>query len=418
MYPLKYYDIYQDSAIPFNTRLKMVQMAQEKGIAKTAREWQTTRKTVRKWFKRYQAEGTKGLKDRSRAPKHIPHKTSHQVEERVLRLRQELPTFGQDRLKHDFGLPCSSWAINRILNQHHLIKRRRSKRETKRKLWAVKKRLLTFERIQIDTKELKDIPEYLPYIYQHHFPTFQYTARDVKSGAQFLAYAYANNSTNAAIFAAVVGNQLRKYGIKLAQVTFQTDNGVEYTNAYHLRKHLPFFTLMSTLFLGVGEHYRIPPGAKTWQSDVETAHGLIENEFYCLEKFAGLTEFLGKAYAYQLFFNFKRSNTNKDHQSPLALLQKDRPEVNPNVLNLPPVILESYLKGFTLPKHPWEEAELKENYAKMGVSTKHGYLLPYVLRNCFPVQSWYFSSTIWRSFSIRRWRFSNSARIVFLFFFK
>jgi len=38
MYPLKYYDIYQDSAIPFNTRLKMVQMAQEKGIAKTARE--------------------------------------------------------------------------------------------------------------------------------------------------------------------------------------------------------------------------------------------------------------------------------------------------------------------------------------------------------------------------------------------
>lgn len=393
MYPIRYYDIYRDSSNPFNLRVKMVQMALSKGVSQAAREYGTTRKTVRKWKRRYEERGVVGLKDQSKAPKHIPHKTSSKVEERVVELRNRFPTFGQDRLRNDFDLPCSSWAINRILNQHGLIKKRRRKHRTKRRLWKVKKKLRPFQKIQIDTKELRDIPEYLPHIVKEGFPSFQYTARDLKSGAQFLAFSSTNDSTNASIFASVVGNQLRKYEIDLSEVTFQTDNGSEYVNSSRLKHHLPTFTVTSEKLLGIKEHYRIPPGMKTWQSDVETVHRLIEDEFYRIEEFGDLTEFLGKAYAYQLYFNFKRRNSNKDSKAPVELLEEDYPNINPNVLNLPPVLLETILEDYEEPKYYLEEKKLEEEYANMGLTTEHGYLLPYVLSGGQPDSSGLFSTS-------------------------
>ncbi|MBU1006693.1 MAG: helix-turn-helix domain-containing protein [Candidatus Omnitrophica bacterium] len=42
-------------------------------VSKAAREFKTTRKTVRKWLYRYVEHGLVGLKDRPRSPKHIPH---------------------------------------------------------------------------------------------------------------------------------------------------------------------------------------------------------------------------------------------------------------------------------------------------------------------------------------------------------
>lgn len=56
----------------------MVRYAQEYGLGAAALEFGTTRKTVRLWSYRYLKDGVKGLSDRSRAPKRIPHKTSSQ----------------------------------------------------------------------------------------------------------------------------------------------------------------------------------------------------------------------------------------------------------------------------------------------------------------------------------------------------
>lgn len=47
-----------------------------------------SRKTARKWIERFQAEGEAGLKDRSSAPRSIPHRTSKELVSRVLALRR------------------------------------------------------------------------------------------------------------------------------------------------------------------------------------------------------------------------------------------------------------------------------------------------------------------------------------------
>lgn len=58
----------------FNYRLKMVEYALEHGVSQATGEYKTTRKTIRKWFGRFKQEGLRGLEDKKRAPKHIPHK--------------------------------------------------------------------------------------------------------------------------------------------------------------------------------------------------------------------------------------------------------------------------------------------------------------------------------------------------------
>ena len=64
----------------FDLRLQMVERSREVGISQTAREYRTTRNTVRKWRERYRQEGLRGLEDRSRAPHRIPHKTPKEME--------------------------------------------------------------------------------------------------------------------------------------------------------------------------------------------------------------------------------------------------------------------------------------------------------------------------------------------------
>ena len=82
------------------------------------------------------------------------------------------------------------------------------------------------------------------------------------------------------------------------------------------------------MFLNILEHfgsnyYHIPAGAKTWQSDVETSHRLIEDEFYTYKIFKTRKDFFNKADQYQNKFNLKRKNSYKDDQTPADILTND-----------------------------------------------------------------------------------------------
>jgi L-fucose isomerase-like protein len=63
---------------------------------------------------------------------------------------------------------------------------------------------------------------------RYRLPEFQYTAREMKSGIVFYAFAYNNNSANEALFAAYLSNHLKKYGIEMDLTIYQTDNGSEF----------------------------------------------------------------------------------------------------------------------------------------------------------------------------------------------
>jgi putative transposase len=82
-------------------------------------------------LKRYQAEGVEGLKDRSHAPKHCPHKITPEVAEALLQLRRRKPDWGPRTLlgrlaidRPDLQLPAAS-TVGDLLTREGLVKPRR-----------------------------------------------------------------------------------------------------------------------------------------------------------------------------------------------------------------------------------------------------------------------------------------------------
>jgi transposase-like protein len=335
--PARYFDLVRDMKHPYDHRLRLVESAQQRGIKATARLFATTVSTVRKWLRRFLQHGPSGLLELSRARVHQPHKTPPTVESHLIELRNILPTFGARRLKREFDLPVGHSAIERIWRVHGLMKKRRRKYQRKQDLAHIKTRWALFQQISADTKDLDDIPRYWPQAQALGLPVIQYTARDVRSGLLFWAFAQKRSASASAVFASRIQQHLHRYGVSLRDLVWQTDNGGEFKGDFPAA-------------LGDSQHVRIPPAAHTFQSDVETVHRLEEDEFFDLESFSSRGEFLAKVHTYQLYFNLVRSNSHKDHLSPWQIIQRLAPRLPLDLCFLPPSfsIITSTPRGDTM----------------------------------------------------------------------
>jgi len=339
----------------FSLRVRMVELARLQGIGPAAREMHTSRLTVRKWLHRFQTFGLDGLRERSRARKTQSRKIHGKLEEKILELRKKY-RWGALRLKIQCGLPCSSGAIYRVIRQAGLLHKRTPKWKRKRDLREQKKRLAPFEKIQVDVKDLSDIPEYWPAPAGERLPRYEYTARDVRTGAAFVAYACANDGSSAAAFASYLTGHLENYGVELTDLRIQTDNGSEFIGSVN-KKCPQLSPFQETLSLSGILHERIPPARSTWNSDVESFHRTVEDELYAVESLKTNSELLGRAYTYQLFYNHFRKNRWRQNLSPREVLDSIEPgRYDPGVFSLPPIILDkvltSALPGNDVPDPP------------------------------------------------------------------
>lgn len=223
--PVPYFEVIRQMKNAFNYRLRLVTSARQHGIKAAARAFQSTVPTVRKWLRRYQARGLQGLQELSRAPRSCPHKITGELAQRVVELRRQLPTFGARRLQREWELPLGHGAMERLWREQGLIRPRRRKYQKKQDLAALKATWALFQQISADTKDLDDIPHYWPQMQAHALPIVQYTAREVRSGLQFLAYASQRSAQASALFAQRIQIHLARCGVTLRDLTGQTDNG-------------------------------------------------------------------------------------------------------------------------------------------------------------------------------------------------
>jgi len=148
---------------------------------------------------------------------------------------------------------------------------------------------------------------------------------------------------------------LKYYNVDVSKTEFQYDNGVEFIgNVSKKEGKTPFQDRID--YHGLS-HGRIPVASPTFNSDVESFHRIVEQEFYSCETFETRIQFFAKAYSYLLFYNYFRPNSWKEDQSPWQIVQKAFPGMEPNVLNLPPIHLDpltvSFVEGgYHLPKFP------------------------------------------------------------------
>jgi transposase len=359
MCPLGYYTMLLKSKEPTYLRFEMVRYAREFGIKPCARQFSTTVKTVRKWLRRWQPGSLKGLQDHSRAPLRPRQGITARERAHAIRLKQKLPSWGASRLKRDFSLSLSTKALCRIWREEGLLKKKRRKHKTKQCLREVKRRWRLFEQTSIDTKELGDIPELWPQMQRHRLPLYQYTAREVTSGWHYVAYAQECTLAYAKLFAEIIISHLVSCGVRFKASRFQTDNGCEFVGNWQAKRDSQFTQAVESI-KGL-RHTTCPVRAHTWQSDVETVHRLIEDEFYEVERFSSRKDFLRKARAYNLWFNVARKNSGKENKTPWEIIQEKEPKVSAAICALPPVFLdELFMKkldaklrwGYDLIPHP------------------------------------------------------------------
>jgi hypothetical protein len=331
-----YYTLMRESKDPRYLRLRMVQEAKRSGVKPTAGLLACSPNTVRKWLNRF--DGTlDSLSELSRAPHHSPNKLCKAQEQEIVAARKKLPVWSPRRLKRDMNLPYSPNAIHRVLKEHHLLRKyRRKKHQVKRCLRDIKRKWAFCKQITADTKDLKDLPEYLIQAKALGLPLHQYTARDVSTGALFLGYADELSLTYAEAFAKRIALHLRSHGVRSPYVTWQTDNGSEFVGSWQAVEKSAFTRTIESFG---SRHRTIPPGQHRFQADVETVHSLMEVEFY-LERFSSRYDFIRKAQTYQHYFNYVRPNSGKENKCPFDLVKEKRLHPPLDLLYLPSVFLE------------------------------------------------------------------------------
>ena len=364
MKPLSYFEQVRkmpNKADQFDLRLRIIRQALAYGVKPTARLFDTTAKTVRKWLGRYRQERLAGLAELPRIPLNCPHRTSAVLAGKIVHLRKQFPFQGPKRLKREHDLPCSHEAIRRILREYGLIQKRRKKHQRKKDLSQIKKHWPLFGQISVDTKDLKDIPHYWPQMKNLGLPHYQFTAREIRSGLMFLGFAQEKTAANACLFAQIIASHLKACGIDIKSLKFQTDNGSEFIGCTRQDGSRDGFEKTVAVFGAV--HKRIPIKAWSYNSDVETVHRTIEDEFYDLENFSSLKDFHQRVASYQAWYNLLRPNMNKDYLAPWQIIRKLQPKANLALARLPPLMLdwlgpdyitrdELSLRGYDVPCYP------------------------------------------------------------------
>jgi transposase len=321
----------------------MVIYAKEHGVKPTARDFSATPKTVRKWIDRFDKGGYQALDDLSRRPLSSPQAISDDLQKKIVALKGVYKRIGADQVKILENLPTSAKTIRKIWRKNGVSSRKRRKKHvTKQNLRELKKLFALFERSCEDTKDLDDIPEYWSQMMNRNkrLPEVQYTHREISCGVQFLGFANERSLTHATLFTEYINEHLKKYDLIVENGIRQSDNGPEYVGSWNAKSPSAYTLAVESAKI---VHGTIPPGAHTFQSDVETVHGLIETEFYEIEEFSDRIDFMEKAHTYQLFFNLERPNTYKENKSPWQLAKEKRPDLPKEALMLPPVDLDALL---------------------------------------------------------------------------
>jgi len=238
----------------------------------TCRHFDISPQTFYRWKKRYNPRHIESLEDRPHRPKHLRQPTySVELVEAVLRLREEYPRWGKDKLVillHREGFDCSTSTVGRILRKlkdrgvlrepvpNHVSARKRQRQRP----YAVRKPKDYVAKepgdiVEVDTLDVRPLPG----VVLKHF-----TARDVISRWDVLeAHTRATSHTATAFMDALLRRM--PFPIKVIQV----DGGSEFQDAFERecqQRGIKLFVL--------------PPRSPKLNGHVERAQRTHTEEFY------------------------------------------------------------------------------------------------------------------------------------------
>lgn len=303
-------------------KLRLWKTLKEKGLEDREIEslLRVSRATLYRWVRRLEEKGPRGLEKMSRRPHRI-RKPCWSVEtaESVLRLREEYPGWGRDKLsvmlKRE-GMTLSSSTVGRILVS---LKRRGILHEVPRGLVKLKKRRIQRpyavrkpksypvtrpgDLVQVDTLDVRPLD---------HALVKHFTARDVISRWDVVeAHARATARTAAQFLDTLLARM--PFQVKAIQVDGGSEFRADFEQACQERG-LKLFVL--------------PPHSPKLNGRVERAHRTHLEEFYAIIPESAQLEKLNIAlYKWERIYNHIRPHQALDYLTPAEYIQKYHPDV-------------------------------------------------------------------------------------------
>jgi len=268
----------------------------------TCRRFGISPQTFYRWKRRYDPERLTTLENRSSRPRKLRQPTwSRELEEAVLRLRQQYPRWGKEKLQVLLarqGIKTSASMVGRILHRlkqrGRLIEplhraRRRGRRRPRfyatRKPWHYLVRA-PGDLVEVDTKDLRPLPGI-------HLK--QFTARDVLSRWDVLGVHQRATSTAAALF---LNDLVRRMPFPVKAI--QVDGGSEFKAVFEAECQKRGIRL-----------FQLPPRSPKLNAHVERANRSHAEEFHDVYDLPWTIPTLTQA-----FLQWERVyNTVRPHQS-------------------------------------------------------------------------------------------------------
>ena len=226
-----------------------------------------SRKTGYKWLDRFEEEGRQGLRDRSRAPQHCPHRISEQMAQLICEARRQHPSWGPEKLlqwleaRHPgLDLPAVSTAGD-LLGRAGLVEKRRRRRRYQHPGVVP---AVTTQPNDLWTADFKG-----------HFRTrdgiYCYPLTMVDLHTRYLLACHGLLSTKGCGVRPVLERLFREYGLPRA---IRTDNGVPFaTTGIHGLSQLNVWWMR----LGI-QHQRILPAHPQQNGAHERMHKTLKSE--------------------------------------------------------------------------------------------------------------------------------------------
>ena len=283
----------------------------------TCRYFGISPQTFYRWKRRYDPKHLESLEDRSHKPKRLRQPTwSSELAQEVLRLREEYPRWGKDKLSellHDQGHQVSTSMVGRILrrlkergvlreptpNYVSAGKRRRLRPYAQRKPKDYEAKQMG-DIIQVDTLDIRPLPG----VVLKHF-----TAHDVVSKWNVMGVYPRATAANAVRFLNAL-EQRTPFSLRAIQV----DGGSEFESLFEeecQRRGIKLFVL--------------PPRSPKLNGGVERAHRTHTEEFYeVTDSTFEIADLSGELLEWERIYNTVRPHQALGYLTPLKFLEQQK----------------------------------------------------------------------------------------------
>jgi len=285
-------------------KLRVLQHAEESGnVHKTCRYFGIGRASFYRWRHALRKHGEQGLANARSVPHNHPNKTTPEVVEKVLHLRQKYH-LGPIRivwyLERYHDIKISGAGVYRILKRHGLNRlpggTRKRKVHTKRY-----QKQVPGHHIQMDVKFLTFKGENGEKVRR-----FQYTAIDDATRVRALKIYKRHIQANAIDFVDFV---IEKFPFRIKEI--RTDNGHEFQAKFHWHVEDK----------GI-RHAYIKPSSPQLNGKVERSHRSDQQEFYQLVTYKGDVDLEAKLVEWENFYNFARPHGAFNGKTPYEALRE------------------------------------------------------------------------------------------------